>query len=87
MASVITQTEFDNTLEVFFLNKVKFAEKVATLKRQDDPAAFNKEEYLMMFDNIMYALRDYDVTSELLEDDEIEYLFELGTQISLNWPM
>lgn len=87
MASVINQTEFDNTLEVFFLNKVKFAVKVATLKRQDDPAVYNKEEYLMMFDNIMYALRDYDITSELLDDDEIEYLFELGTQISLNWPI
>lgn len=87
MATVQTQAELDASIEILFLNKIRFANKVATLRKQDDPAAFNKEEYLMMFDNVMYSLRDYDVTSELLTDEEIEYLYELGTQISLNWPM
>lgn len=87
MASVQTQAEFDASIEILFLNKIRYSHKVATMRKQDDPAVMNKEEYLMMFDNVMYALRDYDVTSELFTDEEIEYLYELGTQISLNWPM
>jgi hypothetical protein len=87
MPSAQSQTDFDISVQILFLNKIKYCTKVSTMRRQNDPAVFTKEEYLMMFDNIMYSLRDYDVTSELLTDDEIEYLYELGTQISLNWPI
>jgi len=82
----IPQTQFDDSYMILALNQIKYSAFVSDLRRRNDPAAYNKEEYLMMFQNVMYALRDYDVTSLLLDDDEIEYLFELGTQISLNWP-
>ena len=79
------QSEYDNSLDILFLNEIKYANFVAKLRRRNDPAAFGKEEYLIMFDNILYSLRDYDITSEVLTDAEIAYLFELGTQLSINW--
>lgn len=83
----MTQLEFDDSLDILFLNEIKFATTVAKLRKRNDPAAFLKEEYLMMFQNVMFALRDYDVTAtNLLSEEDIAYLFELGTQLSLNWP-
>jgi hypothetical protein len=82
----MTQLEFDDSLDILFLNEIKFADVVAKLRKRMDPDAFKKEEHLMMFDNVMYALRYYDVTSAGLTDEQIQSLFELGTQLSLTWP-
>jgi hypothetical protein len=82
----MNQSEYDSSIDILRLNEIKYAKFVALLRRRNDPAAFNKEEYLMMFDNVLYALRDYDITTiGVLTDTEISYLFELGNQLSLNW--
>jgi hypothetical protein len=79
------QQELDDSVDILRLNQIKYAKFVAQLRQRNDPAAFGKEEYLIMFDNVLYSLRDYDITSEVLTDTEIAYLFELGTQLSINW--
>jgi len=59
---------------------------VAALRRQGDPKAREMEEQQLMLGNVLYALRDYDVTSDLLSTDDIEYLFELATIITQTKP-
>jgi hypothetical protein len=59
---------------------------VAALRRQGDPKAREMEEQQLMLGNVLYALRDYDITSDLLSTDDIEYLFELATIITQTKP-
>jgi hypothetical protein len=82
----MTQTDFDAEVVVLIGNEVRFGNTTALLRKRDDPAYKAREEELMMLQNVIYCLRDYDVTSGLLEDDEILKLIEIGTKITLNWP-
>lgn len=41
----------------------------------------------MMLQNVLYGLRNYDISSEILTDVEIEYYFELSTLIVQNCPL
>ena len=58
----------------------------ASLRRQGDPAAARLEEEYMFLQNVLYAVRDYDVTSDLLTADDINYLFELATNVVQSHP-
>lgn len=79
------QTEYDDSIDILRLSQIKYAKFVAQLRQRGDPAAYLKEEYLILMDNVLYSLRDYDISSGVLTDAEIAYLFELGTQLSINW--
>ena len=75
----MTQSEFNNQVISFATLGVNLVEKVNTLRRQGDPISQILEDRSMLFTNVLFALKDYDITSEILEDSEIEYLFELAT--------
>ena len=84
---MVTQEEFDNQLGYLVGQQIKNARQAADLRRQNDPAAFRKEMGCIMLLNCIAALQDYDVTSGLLTDEEIQTTIELGTQVTLNWPL
>ena len=81
----LTQTEFDAALAILKSKGIDMGYRCALLRRQWDPKAWYREHELMMLQNIMYSLYEYDITSGLLEDDDIASLFEMGTQITQNW--
>jgi hypothetical protein len=83
---MVTQDVFDSKLSDLIEREVRFAYTCAVLHIQGDPIAHKREQELMMLQNVINSLRDYDVTSELLEDSDVELFFELGTTITLNWP-
>ena len=82
-----TQTEYDAAYAILKDKGIDLAYRTAILRRQWDPKAYYREQELMMLQNILYSLYYYDVSSGLLEDDAIDLLFELGTQITQNWYM
>ena len=52
--------------------------KTVAYRRQGDPYARQLEEEYMMLRNVLDALSDYDVDSDVLDADDIKYLNELG---------
>ena len=83
----MTQEEYDSTVSYLVGQQIKNARQAADLRRQGDPAAFRKEMGCIMLLNCISALEYYDVTSGLLTDEEIQQTIELGTQVTLNWPL
>lgn len=86
MATVYTQVQFDAMFETMKGNGIRLGKAAADLHRRGDPAAAAREDEVMMLQNLIYTFRDYDVTSELLTDDEIRTAYEMASQIALNWP-
>jgi len=83
----LTQTEFDNAVLSVADHEVRIAYACCQLRRQNDPACNAREEELIMLQNVLYGLRNYDVDSDILTETEINYLFELSTQIVQNCPL
>jgi hypothetical protein len=75
------QTTYDEIVEAMILYSVKLADKVLMLKRQRDPDVIRREEELILLSNCIYTLNHYDITSEVLTDEEIEHAYELSTII------
>jgi hypothetical protein len=86
MASIYDQTTFDDMVDTLIGHEIRITKHAADMHKQDDPIAPEREDEVMMMQNIIYSLRDYDVTSELLTDDEIRTNYEMGLQIAINWP-
>lgn len=82
----MTQDEFDNKVLAIAGKEVSLAVIVADLRRQDDPAALRLEEQGMTLNNVLSALKNYDITSGILTDTEIDYLFELATITTQTYP-
>lgn len=82
----MTQTEFDNKVLAAVSGHINVMEIAADLRRQGDPQARRIEEEQIFCNNVITSLENYDVTSELLEDDDIEYLFELATGAIQKFP-
>ena len=83
----MTQDEFDNTVLGIADNEVRMTYVTCQLRRQNDPDCNRREEELMMLQNVLNGLRNYDITSGILTDDQINYYYELATSIVQNCPM
>ena len=77
----MTQTEFDQVVLGIQEHGVRIAYNAARMRIQNDPDCNRIERELMMLTVIIEALKNYDITSEILTDAEIAYYFELATQI------
>lgn len=82
----MTQNEFDDTVLAIASKHLDIMVITADLRRQGDPAAHRLEEEQMMVQNVISALKDYDVTSDVLSDDDINYLIELATGACITCP-
>jgi len=87
MALVIAQTDFDNIVLGIANHQVRLGVITVAMHRQGDPDAWRREEELMMLQNIIDALRDYDVDADFLTDENIWYLHELATIVVENCPI
>ena len=84
---MMTQTQFDDTVLGIAEHEVRIGYIACQMRRQNDPDHNRIEEELMMLQNVLTGLRNYDITSDILTDAEIDYYFELSTQIVQNCPM
>ena len=75
----MTQTELDNAVIGLASKHVDLMVKACDLRRQGDPSAKRIEEEQMLVQNCLASLKDYDITSDYLNQDDIDYLLELGT--------
>ena len=77
MSIEITQTDFDSIVLGIVEHQVRLGIITAAMRRQGDTDAWRREEELMMLQNIVDALRDYDVTDDYLSNQDILDLHEL----------
>ena len=77
MSIEITQTDFDSIVLGIAEHQVRLANITAAMRRQGDTDSWRREEELMMLQNIVNALRDYDVTDDYLSNQDILDLHEL----------
>jgi hypothetical protein len=87
MFLAMTQTEFDNMVLAIADHEVRVAYACCQLRRQNDPDCNRIEEELMLLQNALYGLRNYDISSEILTDAEINYYVELSTLVVQNCPL
>lgn len=79
-----TQAEYDLLVQNFIDYEVRLANRCALLREQNDPSAFGREEQLMMLQNVIFGLKDYDITWDYLTQTEIDYYFEIATTLIQN---
>lgn len=82
----MSQIELDEIVLTIANKEVDRMVIIAALRRQGDPKAREMEESQMMLSNLISALRDYDITSTLLSQDDINYMIELATIITQTKP-
>jgi hypothetical protein len=83
----ITQTEYDQIVIGIANYQTDLASIMVDMKKQGDPDTWRREEEGMMLLNIFESLRDYDIESEILTDEEINILYELATNIVETCPI
>lgn len=86
-ALTLTQERFDDIVIGMVERQIDFMDITAQLRKQDDSAAYNREEENLMLQNLIDALKHYDVDSEILTDEEIYYYQELATLVVESCPM
>jgi hypothetical protein len=77
----MTQEELDGLVICIATKGVYYAETTCDFRRQSDPDSLRRETEYIMLRNIITALQNYDITSEILSEDDISYLFELAILI------
>lgn len=82
-----TQETYDDIVIGIAEREVEMAVKIAALKRQGDPNVWERENELMMLQNILHALKHYDVDADFLTSEDIYYLHELATQVAQYCPL
>ena len=87
MARTILQADFDNIVLGISEHQVRLGVITVAMHRQGDPDAWRREEELMMLQNIIDALKNYDVTDDYLTDENIWYLHELATIVVEDCPI
>ena len=87
MPLTMTQDAYDEYVLGIADFQTDLADNARQLRKQDDPAAWYREEENMMLMNILDALKFYDVDADILTDDEVDFYFELATLISENCPV
>jgi hypothetical protein len=83
----MSQTDYDNMVLSIGDYHVTMANKCCLLRRQNDPDWMRMEEELMLLQNVLFAMRDYDITSDILTDAEIAYYQELAIQVIQSCPL
>ena len=83
----LSQTEYDNIVLGIADHEVRMTDVLVAMKRQGDPDCWRRENELMMLQNILHALKHYDVDAEILTDEEIWYMHEMATQIVQYCPL
>jgi len=76
----MTQTEYDDKVNVIADHSVRLAYNSATFRRRYDPCVYQREEEVIFLQNILFSLSFYDVDSGLFTDAELRDLFALATQ-------
>ena len=82
----MTQSELDNKVLAIAEKEISLAIIIADLRRQSDPMANTLEEQAMVLNNVLSSLKDYDITSGIITDSEIDYLLELATITTQTYP-
>lgn len=82
----MTQEAFDDVVIAIADRHVTMMGITADLRIQGDSQARRMEEEQMLMQNVLTALQDYDVTSDLLSESDIHYLQELATGASMTLP-
>lgn len=82
----MTQEELDNKVLAIAEKEIDLAVIIADLRRQGDPLASRLEEQGMVLNNVLSSLKDYDITSGIITDAEIDYLLELATITTQTYP-
>lgn len=82
----MTQLEFDDKVLAAISGHLGVMEIAADLRIQGDPQARRLEEEQMLMQNAVTGLKSYDVTSELMSDSDVEYLFDLATSAMVKFP-
>lgn len=82
----LTQEKLDDLVLAIAAEETRIAYNCCRLARQNDPDHERISDELVMLQNVLYGLRNYDITSEILTDTEIAYYLELSTLISQSCP-
>jgi hypothetical protein len=82
----MTQSEFDDKVLAIAEREINLAAIIADLRRQGDPLASTLEDQGMILNNVLSALKNYDITSGILTDPQIDFLFELATITTQTYP-
>ena len=76
-----TQTRLDAIVIGFSEEAVRIADIAMALRSYSDPGAFIAEEDLMTFHVFLDSIRNYDVLSGVLTQEDINDIIEMCTQI------
>jgi hypothetical protein len=82
-----TQAQYDAIVQSMITYEVDIAIRCVKLREQNDPTVFDWEERLMMLQNCLFSLRDYDITWGWLTQAEIDYMFEIITTLLQTCPL
>lgn len=82
---MITQAEFDDKVLAVASKHITLMGIAADLRKQGDKEALRIEQEQMFLQNVISALKDYDITSDVLETEDIDYLFELATGACISY--
>lgn len=83
----MTQTEYDDIVIGIAAHEIRMAEVTAQMRITSDPDYRRRQEEIIMLQNVLYALKHYDIESEILTDVEIRDMYELATLIVQNCPL
>lgn len=74
----MTQSEFDIKVNALKAKFILLTSNLITLKQMKDPYTKQVEDRQRLLVNVISALNGYDLTDNILTDDQILITFELG---------
>lgn len=84
---IINQDYIDNLVQMISAFTTDFGIQVLDLVVQQDPDAWRSEQMLMALQNIMWAMRDYDIDVDIFTEQEILYMEELALSLIQDCPL
>jgi hypothetical protein len=86
-ALTLTQAKFDDIVLGIADRQTELAQKAIRMRRQGDTNVFEVENHLMVVQNIIDTLRDYDIEWEILTEEEVYKMQEVATVAIEQCPM
>lgn len=74
----MTQEEFDNRISVFVNKHLCRTNIISSYERSKDPYVIELKRRERLLENVISSLSGYDLSSDILTDSQLRYLFELG---------
>ena len=74
----MTQAEFNNKVTVLINKHLSHTTNTAILEKAKDPYVVELKTRERFLANVISALNGYDITTDLLTEEQILYTFELG---------